>query len=187
MIKIARKRNWDTDCRPYIEKCPTVMLDQDVIEKIDEFSDKLIAAKLRERHYRVDNDGMKDRFQTGFMGEAALGKFLGVDCMDLTIGISHDYNKADLGCLGIECGIKTAKWDRFHMVHKVPKRPEIIIVKYDITYYICGLATVQVLEDCQDDKLVTNDKLRARGTKTGFHGYSKLLRFNNIDELKALL
>jgi len=186
MIKAKRKRDWELDCKAFMEKLPRVTVIQETINKINKFCDGMIDAKMDEGHYQKDNDQMGSRFQTGFLGEAAANQFLGIDSQDFTISNSKKYDVSDIDSLGI--GVKTADWFKYHVVHKNGKRPEIMMVRYDeTTFLVCGLATVEILQAYQDDKLILNHKLRAKGTKTGFYGYEHLLKFNNLDELKALL
>jgi hypothetical protein len=52
--------------------------------------------------------------------------------------------------------------------------------------YICGVATVDVLNKYQSIELIKNSKLKARGTKTGFYGFNKLKKFSTLEDLKTI-
>ena len=49
--------------------------------------------------------------------------------------------------------------------------------------FVCGLATTDVLNNYQDDNLIIDPNLRARGTKTGFYGFSELTPIQSIKDL----
>ena len=49
-------------------------------------------------------------------------------------------------------------------------------------FYICGLATVEVLNKYQSLDLILSPSLRKRGTKTGFYGFHKLIKPDNVRE-----
>jgi hypothetical protein len=188
MIKIKKKRSYEFDCMKYLPTFQKIVLERDTFDKINKFCDELKEEKMKEGHYMIDDGQMIMRFRTGFTGEAVFNQFLGINSLDLSIGKSKDYNKDDLGLAGLKCGIKTAEMSKYHVVHKNPVRPEVLLIREnDLDFYICGLATLNMLKEYQDDGLILSHKLRARGVKTGFYGYKDLLKFNNYDELKALL
>lgn len=188
MIKGKTKRNWETDCKAFIEKLPKVQLSESEVKPIKNFCKEIMAAKLEERHYQVDNDQIDSRFETGFFGQAAVDKFLGINTFDYSVGKSKEYDVSDLSSIDIDCGVKSADWSNYHVIHKRAKRSEILTVRYnEYEYIICGLATIDILQSYQDDKLIMSHKLRARGVKTGFYGYEHLKQFKNLEELKTLL
>lgn len=176
------------DCETLVRKFKKVSISKATLEEIKRFSKKMVAAKGKESHYKIDDDVMYERHITGFSGEAAVEKFLGEPFIDLTIGHSYKYNIGDLTKLGIDCGIKTVEWGKFHVVHQKAERPEILVIKEnDKDFLICGVATREILEKYQDLGLIMNAKLKSRNVKAGFYGYKHLLKFSNLEELKDII
>ena len=76
---------------------------------------------------------------------------------------------------------KTVEKEKFPVIFRKSYKPEIIVVKQsDRVFYICGLATVEVLNKYQSIDLILSPSLRKRGTKTGFYGFHKLVRPDGI-------
>lgn len=188
MIKAKQRRSYSQDCEKHSKNYISISVTEKDMEVLKGFCSSIEEAKLKEKHYQVDDENIFDRFKTGVGGELAVGKWLGVDSLDLTIGISHFYNSGDLTGLGIDCGVKSVEWGKYHVIHTKPTRPEIMVIKEtDLDFLICGVATVEVMKRYSDINLIVDPKLRARGTKTGFYGYDKLQQFTNFDELKAIV
>lgn len=105
-----------------------------------------------------------------------------------SIGYSNDYNTADLRLLGYNVGIKTVELNKFPIIHKVAHRPELINIKRtEDTIILCGLATIDVLNNYQDDDLILSPALRRRGTKTGFYGFEHLLKIETLSDIDKVL
>jgi hypothetical protein len=188
MVKGKKIRSYETDCQPYIDCFKKVTLSKHDIQLLDAFSVEVAEVKVKEHHYLKDDEVVVERYKTGFGGELAVDSFLGISTTDLSIGSSRFHDKSDLVAIDLDCGIKTVDYGKYHVVHKKPMRPEIIVIKNSETeFLICGLATIAVLQKFQDIELIMSAKLRARGTKTGFYGYGHLKQFNNLEELKELL
>ena len=120
------------------------------------------------------------------LGECAVEKFIGKQFIDWTIGDSSFYHTPDLSTLGVNCGVKTVEKGKFPVIFKKSYKPEIIVIKNsDCEFLICGLATVQVLNNYQSDELILSPFLRKRGTKTGFYGFNQLLLPSKIIELTS--
>ena len=51
--------------------------------------------------------------------------------------------------------------------------------------FVCGLATSNVLNNYQDDDLILDPNLRARGTKTGFYGFEQLVPIKSLNDLST--
>jgi hypothetical protein len=161
-----------------------VKLSPETLNKIDIFTKAVIKAKSMEGHHIIDNGQEYKRFYTGMMGECAVEQLLGVPFVDWDIGNSNEFNHADLTKLGLKVGIKTVEMHKFPIIHKKSYKPEIICIKRtDDTVIICGLATTSVLNTYQDDDLILSPKLRARGTKTGFYGFDKLIPIHSYEDL----
>ena len=178
-------RNFDQEIAACKDNMIYIDLDPATLQKIDAFVKEVIAIKQNEPHHRVDSGQEYKRFHTGLMGECALEKLFGVEFIDWSVGNSNTYNVADLKALGLNVGIKTVEFGKFPVVHKAAYRPEIICVKTSEKQVICcGLATTSALKLCQDDFLILSPALRARGTKTGFYGFNKLIKIESLDDVK---
>lgn len=180
-------KNFTQYFMPLAYRCPTLRIVEPTKTKIRDFVERIVDAKMKERIHQIDNDAEIKRWITGVSGELAVEKLLGVEFFDWSIGQSDVYNVADLRQLGLDVGIKTVEYGKFPVIHKKSTRPEIIVIKEDDRYYVCGVATVDVLNKYQDDNLVLNKKLRARNVKTGFYGFEQLRQFRSFEELKDIL
>ena len=155
------------------------------IEKIKRFVGEIIEAKRKEDIYALDYTSVEKRFITGLMGEAALEELLGIDIIEWTVGDSMKYSHPDICKLGV--GVKTVERNKFPIIFKKNRYPQIICVKSDKredVIFVCGLATVEVLNRFQSDTLVIRQELVDRGSKTGFYGFCKLKRIECIDDIK---
>jgi hypothetical protein len=155
--------------------------------KLKNFVNLLIKEKQKETHHQIDKYQEYKRFYTGLLGEAALEELLNINIIDWEIGDSRNYNKADLSKQNLNIGIKTVEYGKFPIIHKNSIRPEIINVKInDTDIFICGLASIKVLLEYQEEHLILSPFLKEKGTKTGFYGFNKLIKFNNLNELKNI-
>lgn len=171
---------------PYLCNFIEVEVPQEKRERIKQFVNLVIAQKQQEEHHQNDCNNEYKRFYTGTLGEAAIEELLGVELIDWGIGNSNAYNEADLRRLGINVGIKTVEYGKFPVVHIKPKRPEIILIKKDNkSVYVCGYANKSILKTYQDIDLILSPSLKARGTKTGFYGFSELQPIMNLGVLNV--
>lgn len=169
---------------PYATGKPYIEVDKQVRDKIIDLAQRIVRAKLSEKHHKFDNKQEFKRFYTGLLGEAALEKMFSIDIIDYQVGSSNYFNTADLHKQNIDIGIKTVELWKFPIIHKIVKRPEIINVRKDEKTVVCfGLATIDVLKKYQNDNYILSPFLKARGTKTGFYGFSELIPINSYDEL----
>ena len=84
-----------------------VFVDQEYVIRIKSFVKKIIEAKSKETHHKIDSLQEEKRFTTGFLGEAALEKLLGIPIIDWSIGNSDFYNNPDIP--GYKVGIICVK------------------------------------------------------------------------------
>ncbi|WP_370847272.1 hypothetical protein [Phascolarctobacterium faecium] len=162
-----------------------VKVEQDYANRISEFVKELIAAKAVEEHHQRDNLNEIKRFTTGYLGEAALEKLLGIQIIDWTIGYSGLYHHPDIP--GYSVGIKTVEQGKFPIIFKENYYPQIICIrssKIPNLIFVCGLATKDVLNTYQDTNLILDSNLRARGTKTGFYGFQHLKPFTSLNDIE---
>ncbi len=170
---------------PYKNNYKVVFLPEKKIEKARNFAKNIIMEKMTEEHHQIDCGNQIGRFFMGMLGEIAIETLFGIDFIDWSIGDSKFYNSADLKDLGLNIGIKTVEGGKFPVIHKKPKRPEIINISLRTNAIaVCGLASIRVLLKYQDDGLILSPNLRARGVKTGFYGFKELQSFKNLSELK---
>lgn len=152
-----------------------IKIDQSNIDKVEKCIKSIIKVKLQEEHHYLDNRQEAKRWKNGFLGEFAVGKFLNKKFVDTSVGESKKYHISDLSKIGLDWGIKTVEYGKFPIIFKKSYKDEVIVIKKtDRLFYICGLAKKDVLNRYQSDKLILSPGLRAKGTKTGFYGFSEL-------------
>lgn len=176
--------SYDEYVTKYSDGFRRVRIDRDYLEKIYVFAEQLAEAKKSEEHHKKDNNQEIKRKITGLMGEAALEKLFGISIIDWTIGDSETYHTPDVP--GFRVGIKTVEKGKFPIIFKENWYPQIICIRsdrFDDLIFVCGLATSETLNSCQSDDLVLDYKLRQRGTKTGFWGFSQLTPINSLEDL----
>ena len=135
----------------------------------------IVQSKTNETSYRKDGASMTKRYVNGLKGEAAVGKYLGMPIINPDVGVSIDFDNPDIP--GYNVGIKTVDYGNFPVIPKENKYPQIICICHpnaNGVVYICGLADVDTLNKFQHDDLLLDPNLKAKGTKTGFWGFSQL-------------
>ena len=179
------EHSYDEDVTRYSDFFIRVVIDHEYISRIKNFvTTQIIEAKSKESHHKIDSRQEEKRFTTGFLGEAALEKLLGIPIINWSIGNSVFYNDPDIP--GYKVGIKTVERNKYPIIFKNNMYPQIICIKSiqcDDLVFVCGLATKEVLNEYQDDNLILDENLRKRGTKTGFYGFSHLLPVRSLDDL----
>jgi hypothetical protein len=172
----------------HIVNCRKITIPKQKIKLIEEFVKAVVDQKKSESHHEVDKNNEYKRFYTGTLGEAALEELFGVDLIDWTVGNSALYNEADLRAIKMDVGIKTVSENSFPIIHKAPKRPEIINIREgNDKVIVCGFASVQTMEQYQDVNLIKSPSLRNRGVKTGFYGFEYLKTINSLQDLRLCL
>lgn len=174
--------NFASDFRSFA----TVRLTGSDIAQARDFVNEVLKVKLQEDEHKRDGDQEMKRWMTGRLGEMGLETFLGASFTDWSVGLSWKYDVSDLGRIGVSAGVKTASWGNYPTVPQDPRHKEVILVLEGTDVHICGLAKQSVMMMYSDDNLIMNPKLRAKGTKTGFYGFSELLRFDDLEELRRL-
>lgn len=173
---------------PHRKKFKMITITESEEFKVKQFSKAVFDEKKKEAHHQRDPRQRTKRFTTGMLGEVAIEKFIRTSFVDWEIGPSTQYNVPDLKKIGLNVGIKTVETGKFPIIHKKAYRPEIIVIRGTKNrMVVCGLATVDVLNTYQSDELILDNNLRREGKKTGFYGFSHLIPFKSIDELKAIL
>lgn len=168
---------------PYKSNYKVVKILGNKVKELSDFVNEIILVKSKEYHHVIDSGEEYKRFYTGFMGELALEELFGIKIMNWNIGNSNKFNYPDIP--NYRVGIKTVEFPKFPIIFKNNYYPQIINIKVPDKNIVCvcGLATIEVLNKYQSDDLILSHRLRQRGTKTGFYGFSKLIVCDNIDVL----
>lgn len=172
----------------YSDSFTRVLIPQEKVERIKTLATNIVLKKLSESHHQVDSAKEFKRFFTGLMGEAAVEQILDLDIIEWTAGNSKNYNHPDISKYNI--GIKTVERNKFPIIFKNNTYEQIICVlsdKIPNLVFVCGLASVPVLNIYQSDDLILSPNLKARGVKTGFYGFQYLQSFSNKEEFEQLL
>ena len=173
----------------YADKFIKVTLNPLELGHIVRTAEALVAAKQNETHHRKDGASEMKRFVNGLKGEGAVAKYLKMDIINPTIGVSIDFDNPDIP--GYNVGVKTVAYGHFPVISKENTYPQIICICHpvvDNVIYICGLADVALLNKCQYDDLILDPNLKNKGTKTGFYGFSELkeLTIDSIEPYKVI-
>lgn len=179
--------DYNTHVKPYECNFKLITIPKYKLLMAENYARAVIRQKEKEPHHKIDSGRTYQRFLTGVLGEIAVEEVLNCDIVDWSIGNSDIYNVADLGCIGIDIGVKTVEYGNFPVIHKSIKRPEIINLKIsNKEILICGVATIGNMLQYRNDCLIKSPALLRRGTKTGFYGFKELIPFDNIVELKTI-
>lgn len=177
--------SYDDYVKKYSNSFVRVLLDNNTISDVQCFVEKLIIEKAKEEHHKIDGKKESKRFTTGILGEAAIEKFLGIKIRNWSsIGHSNLFNYPDIP--GYEIGIKTVEFGKFPIIFKKNWYSQIICIRgreNPNLFFICGLATPDILNQYQDENLILDHNLKARGTKTGFYGFKYLKPIKSIKDL----
>lgn len=153
--------------------------------RIKELVRDIILKKQQEEHHQIDHKHEFKRFFTGLMGEAALEELLGINIIEWEADNSVRYNHPDIKEFGI--GVKTVERNKFPIIFKNNRYPQIICIvsdKVENVVFVCGLASVDILNRYQSDLLILSKDLYERQTKTGFYGFFALKPVRNIEDIK---
>lgn len=173
--------------KPFKDNYVVVKIPDKKLYQISDLVNAILLEKPNEYRHQIDNDKHFKRFYTGLMGEAALEEHFGVDIIDWAAGDSKNFNYPDLSKLGLNIGVKTVECFKFPVITKRNTYSQIIAIKMNRnTVYICGLANRDTLNNYQDDNLILDAKLRARGVKTGFTGFEHLISLKDISDIRNL-
>ena len=174
-------RNMEIKC---LDSSVKIVIDDEYSMKIKSFAINLAKAKVDELHHKEDNNQELKRFTTGLLGEAALEKLFGIHIIDWSIGDSKRYNSPDIP--GYKVGIKTVECGKYPVISKKNDYPQIICIKCkneENTIFVCGLASKEILNSCQNDDLILDSKLRQRGKKTCFNGFEYIKPVHSLDDI----
>ncbi len=186
-MKHTFKREYEELVVPYappVDSNRRIIIPEAKLERVKDLAKRIAEAKQNEEHHLIDGQKEYKRQLTGLLGEAAIEEFFGIEVIDYSVGNSNTYNVADMKKAGFNLGVKTVEVWKFPIVHKNPRRPELICVKRkenEVVFF--GYASKSVLSEFQTDDFILDEHLRARGTKSAFYGFSKLQKVDTLDEL----
>lgn len=143
-------RVYETFVLPFFSNFKSVFLTNEDVKKL---KDKVRAIKeIKEKEYWFDSGSMEKRWMTGWGGEMAVEKYLGLTFTDFSIGKSYEYAYSDLKDSGYDVGVKTCNEKDFPLL-KTPSisntvHNQIFVMKRDENnYFICGLGDKRVLNN----------------------------------------
>jgi hypothetical protein len=143
-------RVYETFVKPYLSKFKSVSLTNEDVKKL---KDKVEAIKkVKEKEYWFDSGSMEKRWMTGWGGELAVEKYLGLKVADFTIGKAYNYAYSDLKEAGYDVGVKTCNEGDFPLLKKPSVSSQInteifVMKRDDLNYLICGLGSREVLNN----------------------------------------
>lgn len=153
--------------------------------KIEDYANRCAELKSQETHHLHDHNKELKRIKNGRRGEMAVEALLSIDICDWTVGDSTIYNYPDVP--GYNVGIKTSEKWNFPVIPKNNTYPQIICVVNDKNpnhVFVCGLATVDILNKYQSDEYIVDPNLRQRGTKTCFYGFEHLIPITSLKDIE---
>lgn len=168
--------------------CFSVEISKQKLEEYDEKINRIVkAARNFKRNYEHDSNYLEERMKNGFLAQAALEDYFGVDITG--DNFEEPDRSADLKLCGLNIGIKTskAKQNNAPLIPDIVKNPEIIMLidpnnKY--LYHCLGVFSVKILSNpyyrC---KSLVKDK-NAAYLKTGFFRLDVGYPFKTLNELK---
>ena len=172
---------------PHKNRYLLISISEEKSKIIKSFVKEVIKKKETEEHHKIDKNNEFKRWYSGISGEAAVEALFQRRFINFNIGESKKFHTPDLSPIGVNVGVKTVEYGKFPIIFKKSTKPEIIVLKQDdLNFYICGLATVDILNQNQSDDLILSPSLKRRGTKSGFYGFNKLKKFSTLEELKDL-
>lgn len=169
----------------HLQSYPKVSLSTNQDAQISSFVKKVIEKKRSEGgQYFKDPESLAKRYLTGWGGECAVEQYIGKPFVDFTVGDSQDYYVPDLRSAGYEVGVKTVNMGDFPLLRKPTpsssNTPQVIVIResrYD--FYICGLATYEVVNDPSNFSplLVRSGGVLELGVKSAFYRFDLLASF----------
>ena len=167
-----------------------VTLPEDKVQRVMACVSPIVERKKTEEHHKLDGDSEEIRWATGKLGEAAFEHHFGLDFVDYSVGDSIAKDEPDLRPIGLNVGIKTVLLEHgHHIVHKDPKRPEVLIIVLSRrSSIILGFAPVWVLRSFQNSDNVLCQNILFSGKKTALDtkAYDNVQRFYSIEELRFI-
>ena len=153
--------------------------------RIDEFSNECAILKVEEELHKKDKEREYDRIRTGKSAEASLRKYLNLPFPDLTLGPSYRYPVRDISIKENDYGIKCSKLGQAALVFTEPRISEIILIKSDEKYYLCGVANINIMKNHNDKSLIksANNSKKAGLTIEGYKSLLPLKASSATDQL----
>lgn len=171
--------SYETFVKPVIGNLDVVEVSES--DDLNELAEQIVNAKQYE--YVKDKRSLTKRILNGLYGELALEKYLGCKIIDWQVGDSSTFNHGDLSDLDV--GVKTVEYGKFPIIHLNPVRPEIILLKHELRFLVCGLYTVDVMNKFQSRDFILDPNVRK--SKTAFYGIPFYRSFKSISDLRKIV
>jgi hypothetical protein len=161
-----------------------------LIPDAKKWGDKSVEYKRTHQEEHLVNDSFKDydRRKNGYYGERAVELLIGEKFVDESLGNSKDFKTPDLKPLGLNCGVKTARFGRFPLIKPLERQPQIIVITLEASRvaYIFGVAFLQNISTHTKKELVYDKNALSNG-KLGFYGFKELVWFNSFTDLQLTI
>lgn len=168
-------------------------LTEEECQFITEQAEKSAVNSKAEKRQETDKEGLGNRFFSGFVGEYAIGKLLGVSEQfnGSYIGGSYSNKHPDLMYCGYRLGVKTSRIGKTVKFNLHTSEPQLVcqythIAEYGktgIRVFICGIMLPEYVFVHSDRDWIEEPKLRNRRVKLGFFKFDKLIPFS-LDVIK---
>jgi len=177
-----------TFARPYLRN--RIEVPKDDIEAINDFAKRMVPKLKQELKYRnLSDKTILKNVSHGKIAEVAVEKFTKTKFVNFKINEAYHGDEGDLYYYdNLKVGVKTAEFGNLPLVYRNDKGgckdPEIITIFERPNFvYICGYATIPMLNYYQDPKFSFGDAVYK---KAGFWGFHKLHNFTSMDDIKQL-
>ena len=183
------------------DKCVKVELTSAELDYLLRLSEYCSGVSNDESRQLSDKDGIGRRYYTGFMGEFAVYKYLGIPYKfkGSVAGGSYSNNFPDLYRVGYNLGIKSAKMGRSIKCAKNSKEVQLVCICKNVSYvnedgmydgaivYLCGFLDAERIDTYGQWKYIETKQLRNKGTKVGFINFEELIPFSpeTLDSYKV--
>jgi hypothetical protein len=139
---------------------------------------------MNELRDKFEGQAFYNNYSTILLGEMAVKKKLGLNFLEN--GVKPNNKEAILILNGNEILIITSHYGEFPYINENEKRSVIFTIrKNDLSIWICGLATIDILEENKLNKSQSNES--AQKGKLPFDLFEKLIPISDIENLNLIL
>lgn len=172
--------------------CVRVLLSAEELTFLENLSAYCAGVSNDEVRQLNDKEGISRRYYTGFMGEYAVYKYLGIPhkFKGSVAGGSYSNNFPDLYRVGYNLGIKSAKYGHTIKCSKDSHEVQLVCICKEEHYisngvqcsgavvYLCGFLNYALIDTYAQWKYIEKKQLRLKGTKVGFLNFEELIPFS---------
>jgi len=152
-------------------------LTEEQLERVKNFSRDAAVVKFKEHTH--DFEGEYKRIFNGKRAEHVLTNYLNQPAPNMEVGPSFRYAGPDIYINKVRYDIKASEINKSAMIFKKPKMAALVMIidnrSKEDRFYICGIASIELQENNQDERLIFTAK---NPDKTGLtiQGYKNLIR-----------